>query len=151
MHCVTVFCRCSKVLNAANNDVSRQLIFWLRLYNEEGRKTACQLVNRKADFFYTTNRFESIRMNESNPIANWNALIGGGLTVAWCSEHLAYHIVENSSVTEIHQLDVGVKTHSCTETPPVAHLSTHKHNRTPSRFCPPVGQNYYCFAFASVL
>jgi len=31
-------------------------------------KTAYQLVNRKADFFYKTNRFESIR------IANWNAL-----------------------------------------------------------------------------
>jgi len=40
-------------------------------------KTAYQLVNRKADFFYKTNRFESIRITnriESIRIANWNAL-----------------------------------------------------------------------------
>jgi len=41
-------------------------------------KTAWQLVNRKADFFYKTNRFESIRVTnrtESIRIANWNALL----------------------------------------------------------------------------
>jgi len=41
-------------------------------------KTAWQLVNRKADFFYKTNRFESIRITnriESIRIANWNALL----------------------------------------------------------------------------
>ena len=41
-------------------------------------KTARQLVNRKADFFYKTNRFESIRTTnriESIRIANWNALV----------------------------------------------------------------------------
>jgi len=52
-------------------------------------KTAWQLVNRKADFFYKTNRFESIRVTnrtESIRIANWNALLdrpicaGGGDT-----------------------------------------------------------------------
>jgi len=40
-------------------------------------KTAWQLVNRKADFFYKTNLFESIRITnriESIRIANWNAL-----------------------------------------------------------------------------
>ena len=43
-------------------------------------KTAWQLVNRKADFFYKTNRFESIRVTnrtESIRVANWNALGGG--------------------------------------------------------------------------
>jgi len=43
-------------------------------------KTARQLVNRKADFFYKTNRFESIGITnriESIRIANWNALL-------WC-------------------------------------------------------------------
>jgi len=42
-------------------------------------------VNRKADFFYKTNRFESIRVTnliESIRIANWNALI----SVARCGD-----------------------------------------------------------------
>ena len=41
-------------------------------------KTAWQLVNRKANFFYKTNRFELIRVTngtESIRIANWNALV----------------------------------------------------------------------------
>jgi len=41
-------------------------------------KTAWQLVNRKADFFYKTNLFEYIRITnriESIRIANWNAIV----------------------------------------------------------------------------
>ena len=48
-------------------------------------KTALQLVNRKADFFYKTNRFESIRITnriESIRIANWNALVS--ILELWC-------------------------------------------------------------------
>jgi len=40
-------------------------------------KTAWQLVNRKADFFYKTNWFESIR------IANWNALATAWVHLHW--------------------------------------------------------------------
>jgi len=55
-------------------------------------KTAWQLVNRKADFFYKTNRFESIRIThriESIRIANWNALVvarssSGGVSITLC-------------------------------------------------------------------
>ena len=39
-------------------------------------------MNRKADFFYKTNRFESIRITnriESIRIANWNALVVSGV------------------------------------------------------------------------
>ena len=65
MHCVIVFCRCSKVLNAANND--SLFLAWLRLYTKLARKAAWQLVNRKADFFLQneliriTNRIDSNR------------------------------------------------------------------------------------------
>ena len=66
------FCRCS--INAANNDS----LFWLRLYTKSARKAAWQLVNRKADFFNKTNRFQSICITnriESIRIANLNALL----------------------------------------------------------------------------
>ena len=56
----------SKVLNAANNDVS--LFFGWDYTTNKQEKTAWQLVNRKADFFLLN---ESIRIdshNESNQI-----------------------------------------------------------------------------------
>jgi len=45
------------------------------------------------------------------------------------SQHLTYHVVEYSSMTEIDQLDVCVETYSHAETSPVTHLNRkHKYN-----------------------
>jgi len=49
-------------------------------------------VNRKADFFYKTNRFESIRTTnriESIRIANWNALVSSNVVFAIIDHRLS--------------------------------------------------------------
>jgi len=65
MHCVTVFSRCSKVLNAANNDVS--LFFgWVYTINKQEN---CMTTSESKGRFFLQN--ESIRIdsrNESNRI-----------------------------------------------------------------------------------
>jgi len=48
--------------------------------------------------------------------AGATAAAGAGL------EHLTNHVVENSSVTEVQQLNVGVKTNGHLETSSVTHL-----------------------------
>jgi len=45
------------------------------------------------------------------------------LTAVAASEHLTDHVVEDSSMTEIHQLNVCVETYGYVETSPVADLN----------------------------
>ena len=66
MHCVTVFCRCSKVLNAANNDVS---LFFGWVYTINSLQENCMTTSESKGRFFLQN--ETIRIdshNESNRI-----------------------------------------------------------------------------------
>ena len=88
-------------------------------------KTAWQLVNRKADFFYKTNRFESIR------IANWNALVtarssSGGVTVRyvlpdlWMTSYL-HAVGHHREMSILLQQVTSLQRRAQANTPPASH------------------------------
>ena len=100
MHCVTVFCRCSTQYSFQLRALWCILItdhcIWCFCVIYLVKKAAWQRVNRKTDFFYKTNIFESIRITnriDSIWIANWNALaLSAGCSlllhmsqIAWCT------------------------------------------------------------------
>ena len=114
-------------------------------------KTAWQLVNRNADFFYKTNRFESIRITnriESIRIANWNALVAiamlllllllllmprtlsSAYTVGHCATFIHQRVIERKNCTAHAYFDwharVATRTSCCSN----GSGSPHRRRRT---------------------
>jgi len=69
MHCVIVFCRCSKVLNAANNDT----LFLPETIHLISKKSCITTSESKGRFFLQN---ESIRIDSHNESNRFKSRIG---------------------------------------------------------------------------